>query len=303
MNPNRPWGTAGVDVTNHTNVALAMEEAGALFSVEVRPAYSKIVDTYHEAGGYNLITRGDSGEVLGMCKGRFVPLQNTVLVDIVQPLISSGKARLDTIGVLGNGEKVWMLVELQNHRYSIVKGDEVTTYLLLVNGHDGSTSVMVGVVPFRLWCSNMLPKVGKKMIKFKHTANAEEMLAFFKMKVMGVLDLTGEYASQLHMLTMFKPNGFDNLDAYFRNLFGMGKGELPTRTRNKLNRLHELFLKGQGCDINLVAGTWYAALNAVTEYLNYEAGRSNESRLNSLWFGPNCDISDTALSLALKECH
>ena len=48
-----------------------------------------------------------------------------------------------------------------------------------------------------------------------------------------------------------------------------------------------------------VNGTYWAAYNGVTEYLNYEKGRTNENRMDSLWFGQNGYLSQKALDTAL----
>ena len=66
-----------------------------------------------------------------------------------------------------------------------------------------------------------------------------------------------------------------------------------------MNRVEELFTDGRGNNLEGVSGTWWAAYNAVTEYLNYEKGRTTQNRLDSLWFGQNGVQSQKALAQAV----
>ena len=75
--------------------------------------------------------------------------------------------------------------------------------------------------------------------------------------------------------------------------------ELSTRTKNIIGTIENLFESGQGNDLPGVAGTYWAAYNSVTEYLNYTKGRNNENRMDSLWFGQNGSMSQKALATAV----
>ena len=75
--------------------------------------------------------------------------------------------------------------------------------------------------------------------------------------------------------------------------------ELATRTKNIIGKVEEFFLLGKGNDLPGVNGTYWAAYNGVTEYLNYEKGRTNENRMDSLWFGQNGNLSQKALDTAV----
>jgi len=49
-----------------------------------------------------------------------------------------------------------------------------------------------------------------------------------------------------------------------------------------------------------VRGTWWAAYNGFNEYLNYAKGRTEDNRLDSLWFGANANDNNKALNKALE---
>lgn len=297
-NYSQPWESIATDISNEATVAQALENAGLLFTVDVREAYfvksRKETAFYEKAPGHNFIVRTDTYEVLGHCKERFVPLQNSFMVDIVQPLLDTGKGKLQTAGLFNRGEKVWILVELDGYTFSIASdSDTIKYHLLLVNGHDGSTSVQMGVFPIRFFCTNMLPMLSRSMIKFKHTENVEEMLLFFKLKLTERLRETEKFATVLRSLVN-KNCSSEDYTKYVKELFSLTE---TTHGKNKLQKLQELFVNGRG--LGDVQGTWYAAFNAVAEYLSYEAGNRPDSRLTSLWFGANGVTLNKALDYAV----
>jgi hypothetical protein len=60
------------------------------------------------------------------------------------------------------------------------------------------------------------------------------------------------------------------------------------------------FEAGRGSDLAAARGTWWAAYNAVTEYLSHARGRTEDGRLNSLWYGEGAQLNARALQNALQ---
>jgi hypothetical protein len=68
--------------------------------------------------------------------------------------------------------------------------------------------------------------------------------------------------------------------------------------RDLIHNVVYLFENGRG---HQEAGrTYWAAYNAVSEYLNYFRGKTQDNTLSSLWFGESVNINKQALSVALK---
>jgi hypothetical protein len=61
-----------------------------------------------------------------------------------------------------------------------------------------------------------------------------------------------------------------------------------------------LFQVGHGQDLPGVRNTYWALYNGVTQYLSYEAGRTQDSRMDSLWFGNAKTKNESALEYALE---
>ena len=66
------------------------------------------------------------------------------------------------------------------------------------------------------------------------------------------------------------------------------------------NEINKLFQVGYGNDLAGVRNTYWALYNGVTQYLSYESGRTQDGRLDSLWFGQNKSKNETALEYALN---
>ena len=53
--------------------------------------------------------------------------------------------------------------------------------------------------------------------------------------------------------------------------------------------------------VKVVKGTYWAAYQAVTEYLSHEYGRTAESRYNALWFHHSQKMNRLALEIAVTR--
>lgn len=302
-----PWEGVGHKVSIGDDLLAAMEEANVNFNVEIRQGYflndegeGDNYTNYKVAENHFYIVRTDIPAALGACKSRFRVLQNTNAFRFFEPLIADGTCTIDTIGCFGLGQKVWMLAELSGQRFQVIEDDTVSFYLLLVNAHDGSTQVMVGIIPIRVWCSNMFSMLSHNLsvVKFKHIGEPERKLEEVFESIRDQISGIRGFIQKLKGLTTKYPSA-DDLEVYFKKVFNLPEN-LSTQAENKLKQLKELFVLGQGNQHVGVRGTWYAAYNAVSEYLNYTAGRSVETRLHSLWFGNNNEINKIALTLALE---
>jgi hypothetical protein len=56
---------------------------------------------------------------------------------------------------------------------------------------------------------------------------------------------------------------------------------------------------GRSNDLPSIRSTYWSAYNGVSEYLTYNRGRSEDNRLNSLWFGDSALTNRHALEVAL----
>lgn len=297
-----PWHGLGTALTEEDvyDWPAACEKAGLAWDVELAPLVA--ADT-HAPVEHRGVRRKSDGRVLGVVGPRYSPLQNRDAFAWFQPFLDAREARLETAGSLRGGGRVWVLAKLDRDPLVIAPGDEVEKYILLSHGHDGSLAIRCGFCPIRVVCANTLALAhgsdASKLIRVRHRGDVVGSLAAIR-EVMNLADAEFEATAAEYRLLARKPVSHADLKRYVRLVLKVEGDPAPgTRTLNIADRILELAEAGRGNDRPGVRGTLWAGYNAVTEYLGYSRGRSQATRLDSLWFGEGANLSRHALKVAL----
>lgn len=259
-----PWEIIGIDVSDNINIGETFKNSGIDFTVNIKQGY---FDKSTPASGYFYIVRDDNNSVLGACRRRFKPIQNVVLADLCAELVKRNIARLDTVGIFGGGSRVWVLLRIVDAEYSVATGDKITNYLLLMNGHDGKTSISAGILPFRISCSNMLPAIGKYVTKFRHTENSEDNFNTFIDNIVSGIDNISDSIIDMKRFIGVEMTLTAAVD-YWKACLGSSRALELVKTYHSEDTL-------------------WSAYNAINSYYNYDYGRKPENRLKALFNGVN----------------
>ena len=296
-----PWHGLGKKLEEAPTVSEAIVAAGLdwtvglkdLFTADGIPVPARA--TYREIEG--------KVDVLGVVGPRYSPLQNASAFDWFQPFLDSGEVSLHTAGSLHDGQKIWVLAELNREKSEIVAGDEIAKFILLSNSHDGTTAIRVGYTPIRVVCANTMAMAHSckesKLLRVRHTKSSATKLDNIR-DIMN--NINGEFeatAEQYRFLAsrMFKSS---DLIKYVKIVLDIdAEAEMKTRTKNILDDVLGR-VEGRLQTLPGVAGTWWGAYNAVNEYLNYSKGRNADNRLDSLWFGTGVADNSKAFKQALE---
>jgi phage/plasmid-like protein (TIGR03299 family) len=232
-------------------------------------------------------------------------LQNTDLINIIEPFIQSGCA-LDTAGTLGNGKRVWILLRLQGDLL-VGQQDVISRYIMISNDHTGKEAAKIGMVGVRVVCQNTLNVAEysktSQLIRVRHEGNVVTSLS----QVAAMLDTVNgkflAYGNQLNKLTG-KNISIPDLRKYVKEVFfpKLDPSEEAEKADsiNKLkDQIEKIFVEGPGSSLAEANGTVYGAYQAVNYFLNHESRGSLEKRLSSIVWGKNQQIDQRALSLAL----
>lgn len=296
-----PWHKLGVVLDNPPTIQEAIDLSGLNWGVELKPLFlgnGDLVD--HKA-----VVRQDSGNVLGIVGPRYQPLQNAQAFDWFNPFVENGEVALETAGSLDEGRRIWVMAKIARDPSVIVKGDEVLKYLMLSNSHDGTLAIRVGYTPIRIVCANTLAMAhnsnASKLIRVRHTASSK--VALDKLRdIMNIVDREFEATAEQFRFLASRMFNQKDIREYVKAVLGKEKiadEDLPTRTKNQLDEIIGL-IDHANQKLNGVDGTYWAAYNAVNQYLNYDAGRNDNNRMSSLWFGVNANTNKSALDLALE---
>lgn len=294
-----PATQGGVDVSGAQTAEEAIKAAGLDWKVEKRPVFyptktSQLVpleDKY-------VTVRTDNDAGLGVVGDRYVPFQNKTVFSFFDQLVAEKAANYTRAGQIDGGSRVYLLAKLPKS-VQVAGVDTVDTYLLFNNSHDGSSSVEVKLLAVRLICSNGLTGWGtQSSFKFRHSA----AVAGKVIQARQVLGLTvqsiDQFLEQADRLARTKLNK-QIVDDFLKGIDLHKTPDESTRRENQRYDILRLIDTGIGHDRPQIQRTLWAAVNAVTEYIDHRPG-DVEKRLSSIWFGHGAAIKEKAFKTALS---
>lgn len=333
----KPWQFAGAtNVTDCKTSEECMIKAGLDFEVDKTPLYAKIAldvnnpddsldkfnyhkkhDSEAHIHGSNLFVgcpnayctyRKDSDYPLGYVKSKYTIVQNKEAFAFFDKAVGANKAKWETAGFFGNGERVFVSAKLPEGIK--VKGDDVDNYLLFVNSHDGSGGVKILFTPIRVVCQNTLAaalKCKTNYITFRHTSSvhknidiADEILGISKKfieetneayNILANIQLTDDdvidYICDINLsdeekakLASYKFNNHHIISGNKTVIDAIG---LSTRKFNVIREMYAYYHYGIGQ--KEIKDTAWGAYNAVTGYYSNVDNARDAKRMDSLMFG------------------
>ena len=283
-----PWHQLGRHLNKPATAAEAMEAARLDYSVVKKPLKAIINGRqYSDVPNTFATVRTDTNQVLGVVGARYEPVQNKDAFNFFDPLVDRDEAIYHTAGVLGRGEKIWLLAKLPDYIKVGRKGDPVEKFVLLSNSHDGSSHIRVKMTPVRVVCSNTLTAAlsgTESEVRIKHTASATDKLR----EAHKVLELTNQLYKELDYIfnrMALRKVTSSQLIEYVKTLVPDNPiAESNTRTENTRN--HIIGLHDTVQDASMHRGNLFGAFNAVTEFVDhYSSQKDANKQLRSIWFG------------------
>lgn len=296
-----PWHGLGTNLDEAPTISEAIAAAGLDWEVGLKDLVTVDGIPVPSRATY----RKSDDSILGVVGPRYSPLQNADAFSWFQPFVDSKECSLNTAGSLHSGQKVWVLAKLNRDNTEIVKGDEISKFILLSNSHDGTTSIRVGYTPIRVVCANTMAMAhshkGSQLIRIRHTRSSKTNLDNVR-DIMNNINAEFEATAEQFKFLASKDFNAKDLNKYVKIMLGVEgtlDADMKTRTKNIFEDILEL-VHGPRQSMAGVSGTWWAAMNGYNEYLNYHKGRTNDNRLDSLWFGLNANDNLKALKVATE---
>jgi phage/plasmid-like protein (TIGR03299 family) len=299
-----PWHNLGKVVANAPSIAEVLKMAGLDWTVSQRALVTVDGIAIPKA---RAIVRDSDSTVLGIAGKRYKPLQNQDALNFFAPFHESGLCKFETAGSLRSGQKIWILAALNQPEMEIVKGDVVRKYLMLSNGHDGITGVRVGFTPIRVVCANTLAMAhnakDSKLVRVFHSGQTLANLELLRETVNAAnasFEATAEQYRAMAKRHINKSDLARYVDVVFYNGAAAESDREKIARENLNNEIQKLFEVGHGNDSSDARGTVWALYNGVTQYLSYNSGRSDDVRMDSLWFGDNRAVNQKAFDAAME---
>ena len=176
-----PWHRLGTPVGDLMDDEQVLAAAGLDWEVDLRPVYTldgegKLI----EVPGRRATVRRTDNKVLGDVGTIFHPLQNREMIEFGSVFAHTTAAKWDTAGSLNGGKNVWAMFRLDATDLVVPGGDEVWSWMLLSNSHDGNSSLTGAVVKVRVVCANtqqLALKTARRTFKIRHTPSMQGKVA------------------------------------------------------------------------------------------------------------------------------
>ena len=173
-------------------------------------------------------------------------------------------------------------------------------YVLLGTSYDGTMATVAKFTSIRVVCNNTITAaLGRENAGTVRVLHSERFNPdAVRMELGIVADSWERFLVQSRKLSQIEmsPAAADSFVTKLLQPYHTSK--MPLNETRGYRRIMELFNGGAiGAEIPGVAGTRWAMLNAVTELVDHERGRSNNTRIESAWFGTGAVLKNKALEL------
>lgn len=301
------WHGLGTVLDKPATAEEALKVSGLDFTVEKKKLFYGVegISGMFEADNKFATIRTDTNAFLGVVGQHYTVLQNTEAFGFFDALVDQDEAIYHTAGVLGKGERVWILAKLPDY-IKVGKDDLIEQYVLIHNSHDASSGLVACVTPVRVVCNNTLTaalRTATNKVTLRHTANVKERLEQAH-ELLGISNLYKQEMEQVFNQMAKKQFKAEHLQHYVDSIYPVDpNAEVQQFTllgKKAKEKIVELFETGVGQDTKTAKGTMFGAYNAVTYFLDHERKfKSAETKLNSTWFGDAQTIRQKAFDAAL----
>ena len=299
-----PWHGLGKEVPADLSPEQMLVAADLDWTVEKIPAFAT-VNGKRVNVGHSALVRSSDHSILDVVTSDWHPTQNKDAFEFFNEFVHAGDMEMHTAGSLKNGQIVWALAKVKES-FTVFGDDKVDSYLMFTNPHRFGQSIDVRFTPIRVVCNNTLTLAlngkDKRVVKATHRTEFDPQAV---KEALGIAHYKlAQYKAMAELLgsKQFKEV---NLKDYFKTVFPvttLRKEEADAEALKKMSRNAELALtlidKQPGAEF--AKGSWWQAFNTVTFMVDHKLGRTDETRLNSAWFGQGNRVKVDALETALK---
>lgn len=255
--------------------------------------------------------RTDTNEVLGVVSKGYGIVQNEDAFRFIDKICTGcdGSPVIESAGVLGHGERVFVTARFPDHIRLDNKGDDlVDMNVVFTTSHDGSGAVNCMVTPVRVVCNNTLNLALDKnygMISLRHTLKVKDRLNLDESEnvefAYRTLNLYSVYKKSLEgtfdALRKVKVTDKD-IDSVIANAFFTEKNkdvfnetrdinhnDISSIAKNLVASVKESLFSGIGQDL-CERGTGLWLINGLTTFFQNDCKfRSDERKFESLMYG------------------
>lgn len=307
-----PWHKLGYAIQPGDDKEVWIQKGGLAHEVLKSPAMYMTADSdeVRAVGNRVVLYRSDNLEPLSVVSTGYNVVQPRQLFDFFDTIAEANNFTLETVGSLDGGARVWALVKV-NEGATVIGQDVVKMYLLLATSYDGSLATVGKWTGVRVVCNNTIEMAlgegGGVRIPHSTTFDPDQL----RMDLGIANNAWEKFLIESRMLAKREVNDSfakEFLKQLLPPAFSTTKvdGKIVTKPRpveetKAYQSIMNLF-KGEaiGADIPEARGTAWGLLNAVTQHVDWESGRTDNTRMKSAWFGVGNDMKSKAKDLLVE---
>lgn len=292
-----PWHGLGVQVEENLTPQEMLEVAGLNWQVEKQQLFTS---EGIEITGKKGLIRSSDNTVLDVVGDDWNPVQNEEAFEFFKEYVEAGDMEMHTAGSLQNGKMVWALAKTKDS-FELFKGDQTDNYLLFSNPHKYGSSIDVRMTPVRVVCNNTLTmSLNEAAIDGVKLSHRKVFNAEMVKQHMGIARTKlDDYKNVVSFIGSKRYNS-QTITNYFNEVFGKPSesGKVMEFTSRNAESAYNIINTQPGA--NFAEGTFWQAFNAVTHMTDHLMGRSNEGRMNAVWYGHHRRLKNKALEKAVE---
>jgi phage/plasmid-like protein (TIGR03299 family) len=303
-----PWHGMGTILDAPPTSEEAIKAAGLDWEVEARAVFwqSKMNPTrFVEVPNRKMLVRTKDEQPLAVVGHQYQILQNLEAFQFFDPLVDSGIAVYETAGSLQGGRRIWIMARVKNS-IKIGGSDEVRPYVLLCNGHDGDTGVLVQPTAVRVVCSNtLMASLGSGMVyKMFHRGDlkakmeqAAEVIGFTKKRFE---EMEAAWLLMQHT-EITTERRVDYVRALIPDVPDSSSDLLKARCAGQRDKILELLENGKSVNVpHFDKGTVWAIYNCAVEFADWYMGKTTRDLPNYQLFGRGATFKQRAYTFAMQ---
>lgn len=327
------WHKLGNRLTGNPTPQIMAIAANATFEVRKCPLFAPVdfdftsdetFDSRTYTGrwmtdGAANVVRTDTGKTLSVIPQNakdWHVFQNAEAFAFFDEYVKKGHMTMETAGVLDGGRIVWCLARIKR-AFAAIKGDLVESFILITVSHKWGLGHHVRFTPVRVVCQNTLSRaLNGKDVGGKLSIDHSKRFDVSGVKTaLGLADkMMDDYEEKAKFLAKV-PYVKENVSIYMDEIFPVWKTKAkPLVKRDGTVRMPQQKERTQGAEMALAnletqpgaefaPGTWWNAFNAATFYTNHVSGKTDNTRVRSLWMGENAKLNSRALDRAVEMAN
>ena len=218
--------------------------------------------------GYKYLVNSANDVVLNVCRDTFTPTRNEILKETALQLCERGGFELSGFASFKNGKRV--MAYLKSPDSQKMAGLNVADYMILGNGHDGSSSFFTGMTNHVFRCNNMFSSTNKH-VRITHTSGHESRIN----EALNTIDLffnsrTGFYEQMEgfagHDISPRQKEEFAN------HVLNLEEGE---ELSSKMANIKDSFMESIHRETGELGGNLFGLFNGATHYTSHTLKQKN----------------------------